>query len=295
MKCTAKRRRGLSVPWNWQLSTGARSSGRTSGHPGGSLGLVCRFWSSRALDMNSKDLVSSRDHPEEMARKSRSGLEASPLPTHLPAAWRPPSWSATAQGRASVPPVLTGQRPSRDWPPGRSGLPHFLRLAQPGRWPVDEDSHRCPVSHPVQIRRRNDLQGFSLGIRPAVILTPWPAQGWLSINTATPPQQAGTSSSAPLGIRWGTAQGATSLKTLTLKHNSSDFYFSYMWSVLAEWCMGNAFWLTTGCFSKTELGPTALFFHQSHLGDLLDSLGFRVGGFRIEGLRLRVRSYCSVS
>ena len=46
----------------------------------------------------------------------------------------------------------------------------------------------------------------------------------------------------------------------------------------------------TGCFSRTQLGPTVLFFHQSHLGDLLDSLGFRVGGFRIERLRLRVRT-----
>ena len=98
MKRMAERLRGLSVPWNWQLSTGARSSGRSSGHPWGSLGLVCRFWSSRALDMSSKDLVSSRDHPEEMTRKARSRLEASSLTTHLPAAWRPPSWSAAAQG-----------------------------------------------------------------------------------------------------------------------------------------------------------------------------------------------------
>lgn len=29
--------------------------------------------------------------------------------------------------------------------------------------------------------------------------------------------------------------------------------------------------------------PAALFFHHRHLGDLLDRLGFRVGGFRAEG------------
>lgn len=62
---------------------------------------------------------------------------------------------STAQvAQASAPPPLTvatrQNRPS-----------YFLRVAQWGIWPVDEDSHWSPVSYPLQFCRRNDLEGLS--------------------------------------------------------------------------------------------------------------------------------------
>ena len=96
--------------------------------------VACQFWSSRALHVSSKDLISDtfavwsrRDLPEETTRKARSRLEEYPLTTHLPAAWGPPSWSSTP---SSPQPRWPGPQPLHpwQWPPGRTGLPIFSGL-----------------------------------------------------------------------------------------------------------------------------------------------------------------------
>ena len=97
-------------------------------------GVACQFWSSRALHMSSKDLISDtsavwpiRDHPEEMTRKARSRLKEHPLTAHLPAARGPPSCSSTPSSPQPGWPGPQHLHPWQ-WPPGRTGLPIFSGL-----------------------------------------------------------------------------------------------------------------------------------------------------------------------